>query len=314
MSASLAIIDLGTNTFNLLIMQGTSTLVNTKIPVKLGEGGITRGSIAPAAYERGLAALQEYAQLIAQHGVEATYAFATSALREAANGADFCADAQRQTGIVVNIISGEQEALFIADGVRLAMALPEQPVLVMDIGGGSTEFIVCSAGHNHWFKSYPLGVSRLHQMFLPQDPMTAHDITRAQNYIHQMLTDLWEAIRVWQPQTLVGSSGSFDTLTSMLDHRLRTVPTEPVPTSRTLAADSFHQLCADLLGATVQERLAMPGMIPMRADTIGYSCLLIQAVMHGGPISQLMTSAFSLKEGVLKTLATPHHPWQKSWL
>jgi exopolyphosphatase/guanosine-5'-triphosphate,3'-diphosphate pyrophosphatase len=312
MIPSLAIIDLGTNTFNLLIQRGNTTVVNTKIPVKLGEGGITRGIISAEAFQRGQEALLEYAQIIRREGVPVTYAFATSALREASNGRSFCDQAQTATGIVINVISGEQEAQFIADGVRLAHALPDGPALIMDIGGGSTEFILCNGDQNLWLKSHPLGVSRLFQLFSPNDPLSTTDRERANQYIDQSLTDLWQAINQWKPNTLVGSSGSFDTLTDMVDLRLGVPP--KTTTARSLDLPAFHQLCNDLLGAALNERLAMPGMVPMRADTIGYSCLLIQQVIQKGRFHAATTSAYSLKEGVLHTLEKPNHPWQKSLL
>jgi exopolyphosphatase/guanosine-5'-triphosphate,3'-diphosphate pyrophosphatase len=287
-------------------------VVNTKIPVKLGEGGITRGIISAEAFQRGQAALAEYAQIIRREGVATTYAFATSALREASNGRAFCDQAIAATGIVINVISGEQEALFIADGVRLARALPEGPALIMDIGGGSTEFILCNGDQNLWLKSYPLGVSRLFQLFSPSDPFSTSDRERANHYIDQRLSELWEALNQWKPNTLVGSSGSFDTLTDLLDLR-QGKPLEALKV-RSMPLSPFNQLCLDLIAATHQERLAMPGMIPMRAETIGYSCLLIQQVIQKGGFQSAVTSAFSLKEGVLQTLDKPHHPWQKSLL
>ena len=211
-----AIVDLGTNTFNLLVRSDDGTVhINTKIPVKLGEGGITEGFIAPQAFERGLAALENYANLLKEQPVDEAWAFATAAIREASNGAEFVAAAKERSGFQVNVISGEQEAAFIAAGVRKAVPLNDYPVLIMDIGGGSTEFVICNATDVFWLKSYPLGVSRLLQTFRPADPMLPREKQEIENFLDEALEDLWQAAEKWNPRTLVGSSGSFDTLGEM---------------------------------------------------------------------------------------------------
>ena len=139
-----AIIDLGTNTFNLLIVEGDQTLFKTKIAVKLGEGGITNNFIAEEPYRRGLAALKKHIETIKHYKVERTLAFATSAIRSATNGAVFVKEVKKKLGLNIEVIDGNKEAELIYLGVQQALDLGQENNLIMDIGGGSTEFIICN--------------------------------------------------------------------------------------------------------------------------------------------------------------------------
>ena len=142
-----AVIDLGTNTFNLLIMDIGSKgrykiIFKEELDVKLGEGSINKNMISPAAFRRGLDALKKHKATIDSYEVETIDALATSAIRSAKNGANFIERALKETGIQIHTIPGEEEASIIYHGVKLAGLLEKEPSLIMDIGGGSTEFIL----------------------------------------------------------------------------------------------------------------------------------------------------------------------------
>ncbi len=137
------IIDMGTNTFNLLIEdEGGQVYYNDKIPVKLGQGGIDHNHIAPPAFQRGLDALSRFRTICTEKGAEQIFAFATSAIRSADNGQQFVEEVEEQTGIRTNIIDGDREAMFIYEGVKHAITIGKSPVLIVDIGGGSTEAVI----------------------------------------------------------------------------------------------------------------------------------------------------------------------------
>ena len=144
----IGIIDLGTNTFNLLLAevkeQNYTIFYKTKIAVKLGEGGITKGFIAQAPYKRGIKALTQYKAKLTEENITEFYAVATSAIRSAENGADFVNEVQDTLGILINVIDGDTEADLIYQGVKQAMNLEDSPKLIIDIGGGSTEFIIAN--------------------------------------------------------------------------------------------------------------------------------------------------------------------------
>ena len=138
-----AIIDLGTNTFNLLIAESYpgkqyKIIYKEELPVKLGEGGITKRIISPAPFTRGIEAIKKHKTTIGKFTVQNIHAFATSAIRRASNGEEFVKTVFNETGIHINIIPGEKEAAYIYKGVKLAGLLNDQPSLIMDIGGEST--------------------------------------------------------------------------------------------------------------------------------------------------------------------------------
>ena len=172
----LAIFDLGTNTFNLLVRDAEGSLLRSeKLPVKLGAGGLRSDEISPDAEERAIAAMHQHKAWAQEAGASRGYAFATSAMRSTRNGAEVAARIERETGIPVNIIDGDQEAAFIAGGVAHAWPERSEPRLIMDIGGGSTEFILLDGTDVLYAESFPLGVTRLVERFQPADPMSPED-------------------------------------------------------------------------------------------------------------------------------------------
>src|ERR1035437_880171 len=170
----IAIIDLGTNTFNIFIAEilpdkTFQKLYKSKISVKLGEGGINKNHIEEKPFTRGIRALKKHKRTIERLGAEKILAFATAAIRGATNGKDFILAAKKMTGIDVHIISGEREAELIYYGVRSAVKMNHMPSLIMDIGGGSTEFIIANKNEIFWKQSFLLGVARLIEKFKPSD-------------------------------------------------------------------------------------------------------------------------------------------------
>ncbi|MEJ7693885.1 hypothetical protein [Daejeonella sp.] len=156
-----AILDLGTNTFHLLIADissgGPEVVYQDTIAVKLGEGGISRCDISKEAFERGLKAIRAFKEAIDHHQVTRVKSAATSAIRSASNGADFIEKIKSETGLNLEIIDGEREAELIYIGVRAAVNL-EQMSLIVDIGGGSVEFILCDKNRIVWKRSFEVGV------------------------------------------------------------------------------------------------------------------------------------------------------------
>ncbi|MGV3503956.1 MAG: phosphatase [Adhaeribacter sp.] len=303
----LALIDLGTNTFHLLIAelvpgQAPQTLVKLKEPVKLGEGGISRGEIAPAAYQRALHTLRYFRELIDQHQVSQVKALATSAMRAAANGQQLIGEVAAQTGIRIEVISGEREAELIYYGVRSAMDLGPEKSLLLDIGGGSVEFIICDAEKIYWKRSFEIGAQRLMDKFLITDPIEEHAIEAEKLFLEEHLAPLTQAIAAWKPVTLVGSSGTFDTLCDInslkngIDRQL-----DPSPEAE-LSLSCFYEIHEELLRKNHDERLAIPGMLEMRVDMIVVAIILIDYILENYSINHIRVSAYALKEGMLSQL------------
>ncbi len=304
----IAIIDLGTNTFNLLIAEvnGTSytLLHSSKMPVRLGEGGITRKTITLAAMQRGIEALRTHKETIETFSVSRIFAFATSAMRDADNGKEYAQHIKNETGIDVRIIDGNTEASLIYKGVRMALDLGNYPVLIMDIGGGSTEFIIADKEQVFWQQSFQLGVSRLMEMFHPSDPIQETEIQSLNEFLHTALQALFEACQTYPCHSLIGSSGSFDTLAEIATLKRNGRPMPVHCKQYVFHPHDMEYLSGLLLPSTLQERLQIPGMLPMRADMMVTGMILIEHVLRHCNIAQVRQSGFSLKEGVLAALVS----------
>jgi len=297
-----AIIDMGTNTFNLLVVEANGdnryqTLHNSKCFVKLGEGGIDRKFIAPEAWARGLKAIDTHMSTIATINVDKVFAFATSATRDAENGASFVGEIFRKYHLKVSIIDGNQEALLIYQGVRQAVDLGNQINLILDIGGGSNELILCNAEQASWMHSFNLGVQRLLNQFSPSNPITPDEVNRIEQFLEVELQTLFEATAKHHPVRLIGSSGSFDTYRSLLAHAGAIPYSEHY--SAEIPMDVYLQLHQNLLKSTRDERIAMPGMELIRVDFIVLASIFTNFIVHRLGIKSIYQSNYALKEGAL---------------
>lgn len=301
-----AIIDLGSNTFHLLIVEKNPDAIRSifkeQVPTKIAKAGINQGIITEDAAERALAVLRHFRQKINDHEVPSIHvkAIGTSAIRNAINGKAFCQAIETETAIKVEVISGDREAELIYEGVHQALDLGETPSLIMDIGGGSVEFIIGNASRIFWKKSFEIGGQRLLEKFVLTDPISSSAITRLSNHFQEQLLSLVNAAHQYAPQTLVGSSGSFDTLVDMdFMYRFGHLP-DPQQTSFELALDEFHRVYQLLTTQNRAERMAIPGMIELRVDMIVPGVILIDHVLKSLNIRQIRCSTYALKEGVLK--------------
>jgi exopolyphosphatase/guanosine-5'-triphosphate,3'-diphosphate pyrophosphatase len=299
-----AVVDLGTNTFNLLIYtrsgEGVRVLHSVELPVFLGKGGIEKGVIAEDAFERGMDALRAHQATALSHGVEQLTGFGTSALRNARNGPDFVRRAMEELGIAIRIIPGGQEAELILAGVRQAVTFTKHPALVMDIGGGSIEFILATDKALMWKRSFELGVTRLRERIPISEPITIAEEARIAQHLDHHLEALWAIIERHEPQLLIGSAGSFDTLASMVCAGQGTTLSDETSTLP-FDASTFDALKDRLLRLPRTERLLVPGLPEHRVDTIPYALIAIDRVLAAGSIRELAWSRYALKEGAAYT-------------
>jgi exopolyphosphatase/guanosine-5'-triphosphate,3'-diphosphate pyrophosphatase len=303
----IAIIDLGTNTFNLLIAEVATDhsykiIYNTKIAVKLGEGGINTNLINPAPFERGLDAMQQHLETANKYNATKIFAFATSAVRSAKNGNKFVAEIKKQTGIEVTVISGEKEAELIYKGVRQALDIGTEKVLVMDIGGGSTEFIICNNEQIFWKHSFDLGVSRMYDFFKHSEPISAEEIVKVENYLREKLQPLFNAVEENPIDTLIGSSGSFDTFAEMILCRFYVTEYLENRTSYEFKLEDFHKIHNLIICANIEERYKMQGLIEMRVDMIVLASLFTNFILRELKLTKMRLSTYALKEGVLSEI------------
>ncbi|HTJ49306.1 MAG TPA: hypothetical protein VL443_07615 [Cyclobacteriaceae bacterium] len=301
----LAIIDMGTNTFHLLVAEagelGYNVTIRERLAVKIGMGGINEGYITPEGIQRALVAMQSFQNTIEREGVRQVYAFGTSALRNARNGAEVAEKIKFITGIEVNIISGDQEAEYIYMGVKSALGLGDEKSLVVDIGGGSVEFIIGNNDHIFWKKSLEIGAQRLLEKFHQHDPILPSEIAALDKYFEQELKALFNALQQHQPTILVGSSGTFDTLSDIfcITHDIHKTP-EEVETP--LSLEGFYEIYHELIIKDRAQRMQIPGMIEMRVDMIVVACCLVRYLFEKHHFNRIRVSTYSLKEGVLSSL------------
>jgi len=302
----IAILDLGTNTFNLLVAEkgehGKPVFIYSKeLPVELGKGGIHKKEITAEAIQRAIKALHTHRLKMDEFKVDEYYAFATSAVRDADNGKEFTRIMRIETGIEIKILSGEEEAGWIYEGVKYASILGKECSLIMDIGGGSTEFIIADEKIIFWKKSYPLGVSRLYEIFYPADPL-APKKAEVEKHILTMVEDMIEAARTFKPVELIGSSGSFDSFAEMIIHRISSH--EKAVNGYEFPLKEFEKLYADLMVSKVEERLQMPGLIQMRAPMFAYSAVLTDLTLKKLALKRMRLSRYAMKEGIARDLLT----------
>lgn len=300
----LAVIDLGTNTFNLLIVDFDSagnfnSVFNTKQAVKIGEGAMIKNMLQPEPMARGLKALTEYTETINKHNCDRAVAFATSGIRSTQNGKDFVADVKQKLGLEISIIDGDEEAQLIYEGVDLAIPMDEEPVVIMDIGGGSTEFIIANQTGVLWKKSYELGISRILQMLEPTDPLSQNDFRNLDELLSKQLAELIEECTKRNVKTLIGSSGSFDSFFEMIWAAKGENKLASSVVSDIFNLDELLQLHQKLISFNYQKRKAIPGLVEMRVDTIHLSSYLVQWVLEKCSLERLLLSSYALKEGVL---------------
>jgi exopolyphosphatase/guanosine-5'-triphosphate,3'-diphosphate pyrophosphatase len=299
-----AIIDLGTNTFNLLIAERLPNhtfkkIFNTKIAVKLGEGTINAGYIADAPFQRGINALKQYQQYLLDFNVEHTYAFATSAIRSASNGSEFIIQAKKVAGMSIKIIDGNEEAELIYHGNRMAVAMDHSVSLIMDIGGGSTEFILANHNTIFWKQSFLLGAARLLEKFNLSDPVTFKEINNFNLYLKQELEPLINAIELFKPTELIGSSGAFDSIVDIIDGKFNSGELNDSKTEYAINLNHYNLISKTIKESTIQERYQIKGLIDMRVDMIVISVLLIDFILNELNLTTMRVSTFSLKEGVI---------------
>lgn len=298
----IAIIDLGTNTFNLLIakpaVNGFTILYSTRIGVKLGRGGIGNNTILPDAFERGINALQQYANIMQQYGVIKHRAYATSAIRTALNGTLFIEQAKQKFNINIELITGHREAELIYKGIKLTNNFAHN-YIILDIGGGSNEFIICNNSQILWKESFPLGMARLIEKFNPSDPILESQIESMRLYFEQQLQPLFEACKQYKVSTLVGAEGSFETIYNILfDHKADAWQCYPIE------LPTFYKLHQQLIDSDPPKRLAIKGLEPIRVEMIVPAVIFINFIIERIGITELYASFFSLKEGAMSEMLT----------
>ncbi len=300
----IAIIDLGTNTFNLMIAEVSpektyQIILETKYPAKLGKGGINKKEIVPEAFQRGLTAIETHLNTIQKYNVSEIHCFATSAIRSSANGPEFVAAVKEKFDLDINVIPGDKEAELIFDGVKQVIPIGEQKVLIMDIGGGSTEFIIANKNGVIWKHSFNVGAARMLDLIQPSEPIQASEIEHLQSYAEAELGMLFEELSKHNIATLIGSSGSFDTIAAMIAAEEHPYLDMTKITNYQIEYDLFVKLHQRYLKSTTEERMQMKKMEPHRVEMIVLASIFIKYIIDELKVPQVYQCAYALKEGAI---------------
>lgn len=297
----LCVIDLGTNSFHGIVVDAFSdgtfaVLDRQKEMVKLGEGEFAEHRLTDVAMERGMGALHAIKDVAEGWGVSAYVACATSAIREASNGGQFIDRIRRETGIVVRPIAGEAEARLIYLAVSHFVDLSE-PSLLVDIGGGSVEFIVADAHGAHMLSSLPLGVQRLTEQFITTDPVNRAEFRRLRDYLREQLGDVFAEARKRSIRRVVGSSG---TLLSIAEVAAASTGDVDSPTfDQTFDAAHVREVTRRIMSSDYEKRLHTPGIAERRADQIVAGAILLDIIIKDLGIERFIVSPDALREGIV---------------
>ena len=301
MTQKIAVIDCGTNTFNLLIASlnkdGLDIHLKKKRVVKLAQD-FSNKLINDKATLRALKAMHYYKGLIndAKIPSNAIYCVGTSAIREAKNQIDFIREVYLATKIKIQPISGLQEATYIFKGILQEQIFSDECVLIMDIGGGSVEFILSKGRKIIWKKSFPIGAAKILNRIQPHFPFENSEVKAISTLFYSELSELISAIEKYQPRILVGSSGSFDSLISI---RNKLFLKESIQDQNNhLKVSTFQMIFNDLVKKDYPALLKTPGLLRMRAKMIVPSIMLIKFVLQKMGKTEIIVSKYSLKEGL----------------
>lgn len=296
MKQYIAVIDCGTNTFTLSLYDISCTnnfkcIDKERHFVELAEEGIQQ--IGERAILRGLAAFQGFKTYLEAYPNSQTYAIGTAALRTAANGSDFIAAIHKSSGILIHLIDGDKEADLIYKGVRMAAPLTSMPSLVMDIGGGSVEFVIANKSEVFWAKSYPIGNSVLFGKFHQSNPILLKEIKQLENHLEESLQDLLEQLKKTKIEYLIGASGTFDVFDSLIGSQQDQQP------YKTMSIADFNRIKQQLTKSTYQERLEILPHSSTRAKLVVMSVSLINFIIKRSSVKKLISSENALREGLV---------------
>lgn len=302
-----AVIDIGTNTVRLLIASESADgkwldVVREVEIARLGEGVDSSGEINPWAMERTLAILERYRDFMHAHGVGKVRVVSTSAMRDARNAADFIAIVERRLGLRIEVISGEEEGrLTFAGAASATLVAPESLTLIVDVGGGSTEYIWGVGGSVLDAVSIDIGAVRLSELFFKSDPPTGTELTAARAMIRERTRVVFERILAAKPNALVAVAGTATQLAAVL------YGVEPYDPARIHGSKITHAelqaLVAKLASIDLEARKALTGMDPKRADVIIAGALILDETLERLNFTEMIISEHDILDGLIRTLS-----------
>jgi exopolyphosphatase/guanosine-5'-triphosphate,3'-diphosphate pyrophosphatase len=298
----IAAIDIGTNSIHMIVVQvrpdlSFEVIDREKDMVRLGAGGLDGRSLTPTAVSAALQTLSKFKRIAESHKVDEIVAAATSATREADNGGDFIAEVNRQTGIRIKVISGDQEARLIHIAAGYGVDIGSTTAVVVDIGGGSVEITLGTAKHLTVGRSFKVGVIRLTERFVKSDPLSSGDERRLIKHLNREMGSYIDQIVKRGFDRVIGTSGTILSLGLMV-----AAADGPAPDdlrNLRVSAKGLHRLRKHLGQADIEERLATPGMDPRRADLSVAGSVLFDTILRRFDADSFTLCDLALREGLV---------------
>lgn len=298
----LAGIDIGTLTCRLLIAdlapgQPLQEIRSDRRILRLGEGVDQTKRLSPAAMDRVIHCLQEWRNVIHDFHVETSSIVATSAVRDATNRSEFLERVKRETGFDVEVISGEEEARRTLLGIRSGLPVGVTDILALDIGGGSTEFILDRQGQKPIIRSIDIGVVRLCERLLTHDPPTDVEVHQAREWVARETKAAVAGMGNYRQATFVGTAGTITSLAAMAQKLPAYEPTRIH--NYQLKLETIRELEQTLFSRTKAERVGLPGLERNREEVIAAGAIIIGTIMETLGQQGVLVSDLGLREGVL---------------
>jgi exopolyphosphatase/guanosine-5'-triphosphate,3'-diphosphate pyrophosphatase len=306
-SVLLAGIDVGTLTCRLLVAElapgyPLKERWSDRRILRLGEGVDLTKRLQDAAMDRVIACLLEWREVIAQHRVGACAVVATSAVRDAVNRDEFLDRVRREVGFEVEVISGDEEARRTLLGIRSGLPAGVTDMLALDIGGGSTEFILDRSGRPPIVRSIDIGVVRLCERVLKHDPPVTAEVEHAREWARSETLSAVAEMSGYRSAACVGTAGTITALAAMAQ---KLPAYEPARIHNyTLTLPTVRELEQILLSRKKADRIGLPGLERNREEVIAAGALIVRTVMETLGLAQVLVSDLGLREGVLIDLAT----------
>lgn len=300
---NLAAIDLGTNSFHLIIVKvkedgSFESLGKEKESVRLGSGAGQTDVITPDAMQRGLDCLHRFKKLASVQNAQIR-AVATSAIREAKNKNEFIHKVESELGIHIEVISGYEEARLIYFGILQGLQVYNKKIMAIDIGGGSTEISIGYQGNLQYAQSLKMGAVRLTDKFFNGDPIENSDVLQCKMYVQSMLTPLRKPIENMEAELVVGSSGTIQAIAQMII-AMKKEETPRILSNYTFTSQDLKRIREIITNAnTLKKRTKIPGMDNKRADIIVAGSIILEGIFKKFSLKSLTISDYALREGII---------------
>jgi exopolyphosphatase/guanosine-5'-triphosphate,3'-diphosphate pyrophosphatase len=297
----LAAIDIGTNSIHMIVVRvrpdlSFEVIDREKDMVRLGAGGLDGRSITPTAMAAARQTLAKFKRLADSHKVDEIVAAATSATREADNGGDFIAEVDRLTGIRIKVISGTEEARLIHLAAGYGVDIGGSTGVVIDIGGGSVEVTLGTARQMTLGRSFKVGVIRLTERFVKSDPLSGRDERHLVKHLNREMGTYLDQVAQRGYDRVIGTSGTILSLGALATEK--DGPVEELRNQR-VSAKALHRLRKKLTSLTLEERLAVPGLDPRRADLSVGGSVLLDTIVRRLNADEFTLCDLALREGLV---------------